>query len=284
MAMNQNKVAVITGASSGIGFETALVLAREGFTIIALGRNPSRIEARRRAISGAAPGARVDWVSADLSSMAEVRQAAQKIAEHTGHIDVLINNAGQILGEKSITADGLEQTFAGNVLAPFLLTGILLPLIRKARQGHVITTASVGHSYIDDMFWDDLQFERAYDGAAAYLQSKLANILFTRELARRHPDIVASAIHPGTVQSNFPDSADAATKAYFAAAIERGEMVSPEQAADTLLWLAREVRNALPSGGYFHERQRVEPSASASDATAATRLWQICEELAGIAY
>jgi NAD(P)-dependent dehydrogenase (short-subunit alcohol dehydrogenase family) len=282
--MNDNKVAVITGASSGIGFETTLGLAKDGFKIIALGRNAGRIEAAKVAIGESVRGARIDWIRADLSSMAEVRQAAQKIAELTGHINVLINNAGQILGEKTVTVDGLEQTFAGNVLAPFLLTGILLPLMSQAGQGHVVTTASVGHSFIDDMFWDDIQFEQEYHGAMAYLQSKLGNILFTRELARRHPEIISSAIHPGTVQSNFPDSADDQTKAYFAAAIERGELVSPKQAADTLLWLARESRNALPSGGYFYERKRIEPSEAASNDASAMRLWQICEELVGVAY
>jgi len=282
--MNENKVAVITGASSGIGFETALGLAQDGFKIIALGRDAGRIEASKGAISEAVRGARIDWIRADLSSMDEVRQAAQKIAELTGHIDVLINNAGQILGKKTVTVDGLEQTFAGNVLAPFLLTGILLPLMSRAGQGHVITTASVGHSYINDMFWADLHFKREYNGAMAYLQSKLGNILFTRELARRHPEIVSSAIHPGTVQSKFPDSADDQTKAYFGEAIERGELVSPKQAADTLLWLACDAHNALPSGGYFHERQRIEPSAAASNAASGTRLWQICEELVGVSY
>lgn len=282
--MSEGRVAVVTGASSGVGFETALGLAHDGFRVVALGRTASRIDSSREALAMTVPGARVDWVQADLASMSEVRQAGQQIAELTDRIDVLINNAGQILGRHAVTADGLEQTFAGNVLAPFLLTGLLLPLLARTRQGHVVTVASVGHSYINDMRWEDLQFERGYDGASAYLQSKLGNILFARELARRHPDLVSSAVHPGTVQSNFPNSADDGTKAYFAEAAARGELVSPTQAADTLIWLVRDVRHALPSGGYFHERQRVDPSAAATNPASALRLWTICEDLAGIAY
>jgi len=281
---HQDKIAVVTGASSGVGFQTALGLARDGWRVIALGRNEGRMAASAKAIADAAPDARVDWIRADLSVMAEMREAARQTGELVGHIDVLLNNAGQILGEHHVTVDGLEQTFAGNVLAPFVLTGELLPLLRKAARPHVITTASIGHTYIEDMFWDDLQFTRGYNGGAAYLQSKLANILFTRELARRHPDVVSSAIHPGTVDSNFTDTADDVTREFFAGASERGELVTPAQAADTLLWLASDLENALPSGGYFSERQRIEPSASAQDPASAERLWNICEELTGTAY
>ena len=282
--MSNGKFAVITGASSGVGFEAARALARDGFAVVALGRDPQRIEASRRTIEREAAGAQVTWLRADFAVMAEVRLAAQLIAELTDRIDVLINNAGQILGTRTVTVDGLEQTFAGNVLAPFLLTGMLLPLLTRVEQPHVITVASVGHSYIDDMCWDDLQFERGYDEGGAYLQSKLANIIFACELARRHAKIVSSSVHPGTVTSNFVNTADERTKAYFAEAEARGETVTPEQAADTLVYLARDAGTALPSGGYFHERRRIEPSAAASSAVSGSRLWKICEEMTSISY
>lgn len=284
MAAKEDSVVVVTGASSGVGFETALGLARDGYRVIALGRNPERMAASATAIAKAAPAARVDWIGADLSVMAEVREASRRIGELTDRVDILINNAGQTISTYNVTVDGLEQTFAGNVLAPFLMTGILLPLLRKAPQPHVITTASVGHSYIDDMFWDDLQFERGYSCPMAYLQSKLANILFTRELAVRHTDIVSSAIHPGTVNSNFTDTADDRTKEFFADAGRKGELVTPVDAADTLLWLTRDIGNARPSGGYFFERERIEPSAAAQNPASAQRLWGICEDLAGMSY
>jgi len=284
MAANGNKVVVVTGASSGVGFETALGLARDGYRVIALGRNPERMVASAEAVAKAAPGARVDWLGADLSVMAEVREVSRRIGDLADRIDVLINNAGQTINTYNVTVEGLEQTFAGNVLAPFLMTGILLPLLHNAPQPHVITTASVGHSYIDDMFWDDLQFQRGYSCPMAYLQSKLANILFTRELAVRHAELVSSSIHPGTVSSNFTDTADERTKQFFAEASKKGELVTPADAADTLLWLTRDIGNALPSGGYFSERERIEPSAAAMNPDSAKRLWAICEDLAGIAY
>jgi len=284
MAANGNKVVVVTGASSGVGFETALGLARDGYRVIALGRNPERMAASAEAVAKAAPAARVDWLGADLSVMAEVREVSRRIGDLADRIDVLINNAGQTINTYNVTVEGLEQTFAGNVLAPFLMTGILLPLLHNAPQPHVITTASVGHSYIDDMFWDDLQFQRGYSCPMAYLQSKLANILFTRELAVRHAELVSSSIHPGTVSSNFTDTADERTKQFFAEASKKGELVTPADAADTLLWLTRDIGNALPSGGYFFERERIEPSAAAMNPDSAKRLWAICEDLAGIAY
>ena len=286
--MNSERTAVVTGASSGVGFEVAVGLARDGFKVIALGRTAGRIEASRSMLAGAVPEAKVDWLRADLSVMGEVEASAGRIADLTDRVDVLVNNAGQTLEDHIVTVDGLEQTFAGNVIAPFLLTGLLLPLIAREgmseQPGHVITTASIGHSYVDDMRWDDLQLERSYDGAIAYLQSKLANILFARELARRHPELVSSAVHPGTVDSRFPDTAGERTKTYFASAAARGELVSPKEAADTILWLAGDVARALPSGGYFHQREREQPSAAATNRDSAVRLWRICEGLTGVPY
>lgn len=286
--MSATRVAVVTGASSGVGLEVALGLARDGFHVIALGRTMARIEASRNVLAQAVPGARVDWLTADLAVMDEVRTAAKRIDELTDRVDVLVNNAGQTLVEHVITIEGLEQTFAGNVLAPFLLTGLLLPLIARegatGDPGQVVTTASIGHRYVAGMLWNDLQMESGYDGAVAYLQSKLGNILFARELARRYPGIASSAVHPGTVASRFPDTGDERTKAYFADAAASGELVSPREAADTIIWLSGNAARAFPSGGYFHERRREQPSDAASDPASAVKLWQICEDLAGITY
>jgi len=281
---SEQRIAVVTGASSGVGYETALSLARAGWRVVALGRNEARMARSAAAIAEAAPEATVDWIRADLSVIAEMREAARAIAAKTDRIDVLINNAGQILGERFETPDGLEQTFAGNVLAPFLMTGELLPQLHASARPHVITTASIGHSYIDDMVWDDLQLENGFSGGRAYLQSKLANILFARELAARHPELVSSSIHPGNVDSNFVDTADQHTKAYFEEATKKGELVTPAQGADTLVWLAQDIARALPSGGYFSERERIDPSPAACNAASAERLWTICEDLTGTRY
>jgi len=283
--MDQDRpVTVVTGASSGIGFAAARGLAQAGHRVIALGRDPERIAEKKAELAKAAPADAVDWVQADFASMADVDKAAAAIAGLTDHIDILVNNAGGLLDRRIATPDGLEATFAINHLAPFLLTARLMPQIEAAKQAHVIAVSSIGHTMIDDMVWDDLQLEDDFDAFKAYAQSKLANVLFTRELARRTAGkgIIASAVHPGMVTSRFPLSGGAQVIEGYRQAEQAGHTVSEEQGADTIMWLATDAGNALPSGGYFADRSRVDPSAAAQDATSATRLWEISEQLAGL--
>ena len=283
--MDQDRpVTVVTGASSGIGFAAARGLAQAGHRVIALGRDPERIAEKKAELAKAAPADAVDWVQADFASMADVDKAAAAIAGLTDHIDILVNNAGGLLDRRIATPDGLEATFAINHLAPFLLTARLMPQLEAAKQAHVIAVSSIGHTMIDDMVWDDLQLEDDFDAFKAYAQSKLANVLFTRELARRTAGkgIIASAVHPGMVTSRFPLSGGAQVIEGYRQAEQAGHTVSEEQGADTIMWLATDAGNALPSGGYFADRSRVDPSAAAQDATSATRLWEISEQLAGL--
>jgi len=284
---SQAPIAVVTGATSGIGFETALALAEQGFRLIALGRDAERIAAKRAEIDAAAPGATIAWVRADFASMAEVEQAAIQIAALTDRIDVLVNNAGAHLDRRIETVDGLEATFATNHLSSFSLTLRLLPLLKRSERGHVIAVSSIGHTMIEDMCWDDLQLERDFDPLKAYCQSKLANVLFTRELARRltlsGSNIIASAVHPGLVASRFALSAPPQTLAFYQAAEARGEALTEKEGADTVIWLALNPDAALPSGGYFALRERLDPSAAAQDLEGGLRLWEISERLAGIA-
>ena len=283
--MDQDRpVTVVTGASSGIGFAAARGLAQAGHRVIALGRDPERIAEKKAELAKAAPADAVDWVRADFASMADVDKAAAAIAGLTDHIDVLVNNAGGLLDRRIATPDGLEATFAINHLAPFLLTARLMPQLEAAKQAHVIAVSSIGHTMIDDMVWDDLQLEDDFDAFKAYAQSKLANVLFTRELARRTAGkgIIASAVHPGMVTSRFPLSGGAQVIEGYRQAEQAGHTVSEEQGADTVVWLATDAANALPSGGYFADRSRVDPSAAAKDATSAKRLWEISEQLAGL--
>ena len=276
------KVAVVSGATSGIGLATARALVGQRFRIIAMGRHSGRVSAADAELRAGAEGAEIDWVIADFSRLADVRRAAGDIVRLTGHIDVLVNNAGLLLDRRSTTEQGFETTFAVNHLAPFLLTTSLLPLL-KAAPAHVINVSSVGHTMIDDMRWDDLQMERDFAPLAAYAQSKLANVLFTRELARRFDGegLVASAVHPGLVASRFPLTGGADTRAYYAAAQASGEALTSEQGADTVVWLATAPGAALPSGGYFAERRRIAPSAAGQDDDGARRLWTISERLVG---
>ena len=202
-----NKTALITGASSGIGLAVARNLAGNGWRIIGLGRDVHRVREAKRIIGErVGQGASIDMVIADLSIMAEVMRAAREIESLTDKIDLLVNNAGGIPAQRIVTIDGLEHTFAANHLGPFLLTREVLPLLKRSvSRPQIINVASVAHRFVKDMLWDDLQLEAKFDAGAAYAQSKLANILFTRKLASHLKDegIYVNAVHPGLIKSNF---------------------------------------------------------------------------------
>jgi len=273
------KTAVVTGASSGIGLVVARELAREGWRVIAQGRNPERSEAALAQIRAAAPDVQVDMILADLSVMDDVNQFASKVAALTGRIDLLVNNAGSSPAERVETADGLEQTFAANHLAVFLLTHKLLPLLKAAApDAQVITTASVAHKFIKDMKWDDLQQTRKFSAGDAYTQSKLANILFTREMAKRVRDqgIRVNCMHPGLVQTNFDSHGSLVVKLMYI--LGKPFSLTPEKGADTILWLAR---GGAPdaTGEYFVKRVKGELTPAAQSDEGAARLWAISEDL-----
>jgi NAD(P)-dependent dehydrogenase (short-subunit alcohol dehydrogenase family) len=284
MARN-GRVAVVTGASSGIGLETAKALAARGLHVIALGRDPERSAAAEREIRNVAAG-KVDFLRADLSRLADVRRIAGEIAALTDRIDLLVNNAGGMADRVAATSEGLEQCFAANHLGPFLLTDLLLPLLRHAARGaepggvRVLVTASAAGEMIDGLDWDDLQSFQA-DAGATYCRGKLANLLFTRGLAARTAadGIVVHAMHPGVVASNFIHHADAATQAY----IRTFEAQTPEQGADTLVWLATADEPGRTSGGYFHERAPRPFHPQAEDVASVDRLWRESERLVATA-
>jgi len=271
---------VVTGATSGIGYVTALELAKAGKRVIALGRSAEKIAARDAEIRAAAPGASLEWVQADFASLRQVAEASRQIAAMADPIDVLVNNAGNQLDRRIMTGDGFEMTWQVNHLAPFLMTAILLPSVLRAERPQVITTSSIGHTMIDDMIWDDLQVAQDFTPLRAYCQSKLANVLFTRELARRNANtaLVASAVHPGLVISDFAAKGGQHMQDYYRGAEERGESFTSEEGADTIIWLARDADAGRPSGGYFFQRQRLDPSAAAADPASAERLWNISEQ------
>ena len=281
--MSQDHIAVVTGATTGIGFATACGLAAQGFRLIALGRNPDRIAAARSRLADS--GAVVDWIKADFASQEETRRAASDVAALTDRIDVLVNNAGALFDGRYVTVDGYERTFAVNHLAPFLFTHLLMPQLAASERPHVIAVSSIGHTMVPDMRWDDLQMEKDFVANHAYCQSKLANVLFTRELARRTAGsgLIASAMQPGLVGSNFPDSADPETRKFYAESVANGTALTNEQGADTVIWLAANPDAALPSGGYFDQRQRIDASASAQSDAGAKRLWDISAAMTGLA-
>ena len=277
------RVALVTGASSGIGKSTVIKLVELGWQVIGVGRDPQRSAAAEAEIAAAARDDGFTMVRADFTLMADVKRVADEAGSRTGRLDVLINNAGGVRDRQVITAEGTEATFAANHLAPFLLTRKLMPLLKASAAGQppgttrVIAVSSSAHRVIEGLNWDDLQSLGDFHASLAYCRAKLANILFTRELARRaDPDeIVAQAMHPGVVASNFASHGDAAMQAHMAAA----PTVSPDEPAETLAWLATDPEGGRNSGRYFYRKVEETPSEAAQDHAAATRLWAESEAL-----
>lgn len=276
-------VVLVTGASSGIGRATAAGLLALGARVAIAGRDAERTAATARDL-GAAGGAAgpVEMFVADLSSMAEVRRVAGEVQDRLPRLDVLVNNAGGYWHTRRVTADGLERTFATNHLAPFLLTNLLLDRLREAPHGRVVTVASGAHA-LGRIDFDDLQGERAYSGARAYNQSKLANVLFTAELARRlaGTTVSANALHPGMVRTGF-GAGDPGTVQRLLVPFLRPFLRSPAKGAETSIHLASSPAVDGVSGGYFAGRRPRRPSAAARDEAVAVRLWQVSAGLAGL--
>ncbi|WP_026310922.1 SDR family NAD(P)-dependent oxidoreductase [Parafrankia elaeagni] len=277
-------VAAVTGASSGIGRATARRLAERGWQVIGVGRDPQRSAAAEAEIAAAVRGnGAFTMIRGDLALMAEVTRVAAELRSLTDRLDVLINNAGGVRDRKIITAEGTEATFAANHLAPFLLTRELMPLLKVSAASRppgstrVIAVSSSGHRTVAGLDWDDLQSLGDFQPAVAYCRAKLANILFTRELARRFgPDgIVAQTMHPGVIASNFAAHGDAAMRAHMAAA----DTAPPDEAAETLLWLTTSPEGGHPAGRYFHDKAEEAPSEAAQDDAAAAHLWTESESL-----
>lgn len=279
------RVAVITGASAGMGLVAAKTLASRGWHVIALGRDPQRCAAAEADIrAAAAPGVRVDMIRADLALLAEAVRAAKAIAANTDRVDVLINNAGGAAKEKVVTAEGNEETFTSNHLGHFVLTHHLLPLLRAAATDsppgatRILSMSSSAHEVSSGLDFDDLQMMKDFVPIKAYCNAKLANILFTRSLTRRlaGTGIVAHAVHPGAVDTNFVDRADAGTQAY----LRNIHLISAEEGADTIIWLVDMPEAATTSGSYWSQRKAVPTSAAANDVAMTERLWRESERLA----
>ncbi len=271
-------VCVVTGATSGIGKAAATALARLGATVVMVGRDRGRTEAAAAeiaAVSASPPQTEI----ADLASLEQVRGLAGRLAG-LERIDVLINNAGLVLGERRVTPDGLEHVFAVNHLAPFLLTNLLLPKLTASAPARVITVTSDAHSAAHLDFGDP-NLERGWDSWRSYANSKLANILFTRELARRleGTGVTANCAHPGVVRTGFGRESKPLLK--LGLTIARPFLASPERGADTIVYLATSPDVAGQTGGYYVKRQRREPSAAARDNTAARELWELSEKMTG---
>jgi NAD(P)-dependent dehydrogenase (short-subunit alcohol dehydrogenase family) len=274
------KLCVVTGATSGIGLVAAERLAASGARLILIGRDKARGEAALARIKRHAPGAELTLRYADLSLLAEMNRLAAEIAAAEPRIDVLINNAGAMFTSRSLTADGLERTFALNHMAYFVLANRLRAALAAAAPARIVNVASEAHrgNVLD---FADLQSARGYRGFRVYGRSKLANILFTRELARRleGSGITANCLHPGFVASRFGDNNPGLSRLGIGLA-KRFFALSPEQGAETVVYLAASPEVAGVTGGYFDKCRVRLPSAEAQDDAAARRLWDESAKLA----
>jgi len=277
----QGQVCVVTGATSGIGKAAAAALAQQGAEIIVVGRDPARAEATAAAIqAGGAPPPKVEI--ADLARLDQVRALAGRLNQNLDRIDVLINNAGLVLNERRVTPDGYEHVFAVNHLAPFLLTNLLRPKLTASAPARVITVSSDAHTAAR-LDLDDPNLEHGWSSWRSYSNSKLANILFTRELARRldGTGVTANCLHPGVVRTGF--GRDARPLMRVGITIAKPFMLSPERGADTIVYLASSPDVAAKTGGYYVKREPREPSAAARDDGLARGLWETSERLTGLA-
>jgi retinol dehydrogenase-12 len=281
MPRMQDKTCLVTGATSGIGRVTARALAQQGATVLVVGRNAERGATVVRDIIQATGNGRVELLLADLSVQAQVRQLAAVVQQRFTRLDVLINNAGAIFMHRSVSVDGIEMTLALNHLAYFLCTNLLLATLTASAPARIINVSSDAHRRARLNF-ADLQGAQRYGGWSAYCQSKLANLLFTYELAQRltGTGVTVNAMHPGFVATGFGRN----NRGLFAWLIRLGQRtaLSPEQGAETLIYLATSPEVEGVTGKYF-VKQRAVPSSSASyEPTVAQRLWQLSAALTGL--
>jgi NAD(P)-dependent dehydrogenase (short-subunit alcohol dehydrogenase family) len=277
----QGKVVVITGGTSGIGQVSAERLATMGARILLVARSKSRGEATLARLRELAPGQPHSVRYGDVSRLSGLNRLVAEIKVAEPRIDVLINNAGALFGERQVTEEGLELTFATNHMSYFVLTVGLRDALLAAGAARVINTSSHAH-YRAKIDFDDLQFEHDYKGFPSYCRSKLCNILFTRALARRlaGTGVTVNSLHPGFVNTRFGDQSGGWTARIFG--FLKLAAISPEKGAETIVYLASSNDVAKTSGLYFYKSKPVEPSKVAQDDAVAERLWQETAKLAGI--
>lgn len=272
----QGKVCLVTGTNSGIGKETALGLAKLGATIVMVCRDRAKGEATKKEIAAQSGNPSVDLLVCDLSSQQAIRQLATEFKSKYSRLDVLINNAGFYLSNRATTVDGLEAQFAVNHLAYFLLTNLLLDVLKASAPSRVVNVASSAHA--DSLDFANLQSEKGYDGMQAYSRSKLANILFTYELARRLADsgVTVNCLHPGVIRSGLQRDMGLQFQ------IMSRSFGSPEKGAETSIYLASSPNVAGVSGKYFSDKRETRSSAITYDESVARKLWQVSAELTGL--
>ncbi len=268
----KDKIILITGSTDGIGKATAFQLAAMGATIIVHGRNTERCQRACDDLRAATGNANIDYIVADLASQRQIRQMAADFAARYSRLDILINNAGVIVPQRQLTEDGMETTFAVKYLAPFLLTHLLLDVLKRSAPARIINVASTVH-YDGKIDFKDLQSERKYNSVAAYKNAKLAEVLFTFELAERlqGTGVTANALHPGVVATKLLDAGWGWTNGW-----------TPEQGAMLSVYLATAPEVAQINGAYFETKAAGGASPKAQDAKLRRQLWDVSAKWVGI--
>jgi NAD(P)-dependent dehydrogenase (short-subunit alcohol dehydrogenase family) len=275
---------VITGGNAGIGKETAIALAQQGANVVITARDARRGREAVADIRSRSGSDRVEVMDLDLADLASVHSFARDFTAQHDRLDVLVNNAGLVQISRTETVDGFETTFGVNHLGHFLLTQLLLDRIRASAPSRIVVVSSDAHKQArKGLDFDDLMSERSYSGFGVYGKTKLANIHFARELARRldGTDTTANALHPGFVASRFARDGDTGTLGEIAMVLGRPFAISPEKGARTSVYLASSPDVTGTSGAYFYKCREKQPSAAARDDEAARRLWAVSEELVG---
>ncbi|HEY3638079.1 MAG TPA: SDR family oxidoreductase [Rhizomicrobium sp.] len=274
-----DKVVVITGATSGIGEVAADRLAAKGARIVFIARDRARGEETLKHLHAIAGGAEHKAFYADLSRLSEMKRVAAEIADAEPEIDVLVNNAGALFSSRKVTEDGLEATFALNHMSYFVLTNLLRSRLKAGAR--IVSTASDAHKGAR-LDFSDLQSSRSYSGFGVYGRSKLCNILFTRELARKidGSGITANCLHPGFVATRFGDQSGGMMS--FAVRAAKNFALTPEQGAETIIYLASSPEVENVTGGYFYKCRPSTPTREAQNDADAKRLWEISAEIAGL--
>jgi NAD(P)-dependent dehydrogenase (short-subunit alcohol dehydrogenase family) len=275
------KLCLVTGGTSGIGKATALGLAKLKASVVIVGRDKERGESALKEISSKSGNQNVNLMLADFSSQQSIRQLAQEFKSNYEHLSVLVNNAGVFMLRHSVTVDGFEKTFEVNYLAPFLLTNLLLDLLKKSAPSRIVNVASASH-YGEKIHFDDIEGEKHFSGFRAYGQSKLACVLFTHNLARRleGSGVTVNCLHPGFVRTNV--ARDNGLLIHFFYKLSGIFAVSPEKGAETVIYLSSSPEVSEVTGKYFTDKKEVRSSNESYDEKTSRRLWQLSEELTGL--
>lgn len=278
----RGKNILVTGATSGIGLEASVELARRGARMILVGRDPRRTEAAVAQVRARSGSPEVSHLLCDFSSQASIRRLAAEVLDRHDRLDVLVNNAGGVHKKRQVTVDGIEATFAVNHLGYFLLTNLLRDLLVRSVPARVVTVASIGHRKAT-LDFDDLGLERGYGIMRAYARSKLANVLFANELARRlaGTGVTSNSLHPGAVATNIWSGAPIWAKPLIFL-LFRPSFVSVEKGAETIVQLAASPELEGVTGKYFEEGRMVDPAPLARDEALAQRLWDVSARMVGL--